>query len=327
MKIRSLLLAGLIALQSGCYFKVIGPTEDPHNMTVSGEMTSEPHEEDVYKYRFDIAPLYPDVVEDDLEEFDAPVYDVDVRPPRPDVKEDIFDINDAEHWHPDTVEDVVPDIINKDIPAETIEDIIQDTFIPDIQPDEVEVVCPYFAFPDNPFPWVNEGGTYDHQVVIIGDLEAKVQIIDPPAGANFNDDTNYLSFSPDYEFVQHPLTQKLAKFKFSYNTEDCGATMDFKLAVDDVNRPPELTPGPLETNQGSPLCFDYPVQDPDGDPVYVSSLGDPGHGAIMPCLGSPMPAKYIPILWYCGPDQFSLTFNDAYGGETTDIKEIDVKCP
>jgi len=70
------------------------------------------------------------------------------------------------------------------------------------------------------------------------------------------------------------------------------------------------------------LCFVLPNDsDPEGDSLSVESMTQPLHGAV---VSNGTSIIYTPAPDYVGPDSFSYTISDGYGGTSTAIVSIDV---
>jgi len=102
---------------------------------------------------------------------------------------------------------------------------------------------------------------------------------DLPEGAAFNENTGQFVFTPDYEFVQHPETQKEVVVYFrAYDGEDYSLWVGSEINVLDLNRAPQITSMSHDPNiitTGDLVEFQSSAEDADGDNlIYIWSFSD-----------------------------------------------------
>ena len=99
-----------------------------------------------------------------------------------------------------------------------------------------------------------------------------------PSGASFNKATGEFTFSPDYDFVNHPDLEKDITLKFrAYDGEDWSEYMFVTITVLDVNRNPVITDVsvPSQLFVGEEGEFSVDANDADNDALqYRWNFGD-----------------------------------------------------
>ncbi len=99
-----------------------------------------------------------------------------------------------------------------------------------------------------------------------------------PEGAELNPQTGEFIFSPDFDFVAHPETQKLVELRFlAWDGENFSDWEPVVITVNDVNQLPQIVSliVPETLMVGEEGLFRVVADDPDGDSLaYTWSFGD-----------------------------------------------------
>ncbi len=136
-----------------------------------------------------------------------------------------------------------------------------------------------------------------------------------PPGAAFTDNgngTGTLSYTPDFDTVQHPATQKtFSGVQINCSDGSLTDTKNFKITVNDVNRAPEAFPQSVTTPEDTPLGITLTASDPDGDPITFSLMSSPGNGILSGFNPNTGTVTYTPNGNYNGPDSFTFRVNDG----------------
>ncbi len=108
---------------------------------------------------------------------------------------------------------------------------------------------------------------------------------------------------------------------FSYTVDDGQggqATADVALTVTRVNTAPVAAADEAATPEDAPVAIDVLANDsdPDGDPLSITAVADPAHGAAEITDGGQM-VRYTPDPDFNGADGFSYTVDDGQGGQAT----------
>ena len=130
-----------------------------------------------------------------------------------------------------------------------------------------------------------------------------------PIGAAFNSVTGQLTFSPNYDFVEHPgLTEEVDLRFRSFDGEDYSEWETVTITVEDVNRLPNVLatfPGPIAL--GDTARFTASATDADGDRLRSRwNFGD-GHYS-----NTRNPTHLYTAV---GDYSVSVTVRDGFGGE------------
>lgn len=91
-----------------------------------------------------------------------------------------------------------------------------------------------------------------------------------------------------------------------------------------ANRPPTTTPVPVNAVTAIPVAVTLTGADPDNDPLSFAITTGPAHGAI---TGTGANLSYASGAGYAGPDSFTYTVSDGFGGSTTGTVAITVVAP
>lgn len=136
-----------------------------------------------------------------------------------------------------------------------------------------------------------------------------------PPGAVFTDNgngTGALSYTPDFDTVQHPAPQKtFSGVQISCSDSSLTDTKNFKITVNDVNRAPEAFPQSITTSEDTPIGITLAGSDPDGDPITFSLMSSPSHGTLSGFNPNTGAVTYTPNGNYNGPDSFTFRVNDG----------------
>lgn len=123
---------------------------------------------------------------------------------------------------------------------------------------------------------VNEGDTLTYQVSATDaekdPLTYSVYLL--PVGANFDTHTGVLTFSPGYDFVKHPQTQKTITIGFAVHDGTVSSPWKFtKITVNDLNRQPVFTDVPdMDVYAGETIGFTLLATDADAEDLLSFSI-------------------------------------------------------
>src|SRR3989344_9584245 len=133
---------------------------------------------------------------------------------------------------------------------------------------------------------VNEGDTLTYQVSATDaekdTLTYSVYLL--PAGAHFDKHTGVLTFSPNYDVVKHPQTQKTITIGFAVHDGTVSSTWKFtKITVNDLNRPPVFVEVPdMDVYTGETIGFTLLATDADAeDTLFFSIVQGPAQASII----------------------------------------------
>jgi hypothetical protein len=126
-----------------------------------------------------------------------------------------------------------------------------------------------------------------------------------------------------FRFVSH--VTGYVNLAESYVTTDPNISPSLTVVATQPNQSPiavndTATTAPATTVWVNVLGND---SDPDGDPLAVSAITQPGHGLTEIDLSTGK-VKYTPVSGYLGNDQFTYTISDGYGGFATANASVSV---
>lgn len=117
---------------------------------------------------------------------------------------------------------------------------------------------------------------------------------------------------------------------FAYTVNDGrGGTARARVAVEvrRPNAPPVAVADQVTTPAGTPVTVRVLANDsdPDGDPLGLVALGLPDHGTL--AVNPDRSVTYAPAAGYAGPDAFTYTAGDGWGGTATARVAVTVEPP
>ena len=234
-----------------------------------------------------------------------------------DIIEDDFYIPDE-----DVVEDsidLVPEVEdNYETNPETIEDLLL--------PDEVEqVVCPEFL-PQELNNLVDEGGGLELHLTMTNDMEGSLGVVEPLDSVAYILSNGYLTFEPNYDFVQHPDTFRIVDLSVEYKNEYCNSFIDVGVIVSDVNR----LPVPVEQDlviyeQQNILEFGLSATDEDNDSLTFSDINYAGILGTLVVDAEPNNYEFYKFSHAHGIAIIHYTITDGYGGVVEAVQDIILK--
>jgi len=145
-----------------------------------------------------------------------------------------------------------------------------------------------------------------------------VQSVTQPANGTVANNGTDVVYTPDAAFNGIDV--------FTYTISDGSggtATATVTVAVAAINDPPVALNDSVVTGEDAAVTILVLPNDsdPEGDSLSVESMTQPLHGAV---VSNGTSIIYTPAPDYVGPDSFSYTISDGYGGTSTAIVSIDV---
>ncbi len=144
-----------------------------------------------------------------------------------------------------------------------------------------------------------------------GDLITYTQATGPSQGTlTVNLDGTY-SYAPNLNYN--------GPDSFTYTVSDGNGgsnTYTVTIQVGPGNDPPVASDTTITTNEDTPAVGSLPVAtDIDGDPITYAKASDPAHGTLTVSPGGTY--VYTPVANYNGPDSFTYSVSDGFGGTNT----------
>ncbi len=114
---------------------------------------------------------------------------------------------------------------------------------------------------------------------------------------------------------------------FTYTVSDGRggtASATVQITVIPPNSPPVASSDTVSVAEDGTVTLNVLAndQDPDGDPLTVTAIGQPSHGSAAQVSGSHV--QYTPAPNYNGPDSFTYTVSDGKGGSATGTVQVTV---
>ncbi|MBL8784540.1 MAG: tandem-95 repeat protein, partial [Deltaproteobacteria bacterium] len=138
------------------------------------------------------------------------------------------------------------------------------------------------------------------------------QVEDPAHGTTAIVD-GVIVYTPDLDFVGFDIF-----FYTACDSKGACATAFVVVEVQEaVNVPPTAVDDTVSTKVNTPVTIDTTSNDidPDGDPLSVTEVTQPEHGAVV--LNNDGTVTYTPETGYVGTDDFTVTISDGRGGTST----------
>ncbi|MFB6287127.1 MAG: Ig-like domain-containing protein [Candidatus Bipolaricaulia bacterium] len=137
-----------------------------------------------------------------------------------------------------------------------------------------------------------------------------------------------LTYTPDFEVVQHPDTQRVFN-DVTFTCSDTNASTDelFNLTVDDTNRAPTANDTTIDMNEDRQAPLELSGGDLDGDTLEFEIVsGERPSNGTLTCNNLPNDGgcTYEPDLNYNGSDSFKFRVKDGFGGTDVGTYSFDI---
>lgn len=137
-----------------------------------------------------------------------------------------------------------------------------------------------------------------------------------PEGARFRQappgNFGTFSFTPGFDFVQHPDTERTTRIWFRVSDGEAYMDMEVAILVNDVNRIPLANAQSTTTPEDTPISLVLSAYDADEEdnPLAYSISTPPLHGTLS---GTPPYVTYTPDADFYGEDTFTFIVQDQLG--------------
>lgn len=133
-----------------------------------------------------------------------------------------------------------------------------------------------------------------------------------------------LTFNTNGSFQYRPATNFFGTDSFAYRASDgtsTSAPCSVTITVTNINDPPLISAGTLETTEDIPATFTFSGSDPDGDVISFAIVASPEHGTLSVTASN---AIYTPAANYYGSDAFTYVATDGQATSAVALVSITV---